>query len=99
MFLSLIVGQETPPYVWETLKTRFAKYTIERKFILIGQIQLLHRDNCHSVDDYVCHFKILRDELGAISRNLLEERKAFWLLNGLGMDYSMFTTMLSGRVF
>lgn len=57
-------------------------------------MHLPKRDNCESFDDYLRQFKLLCDELAAIGKASSEDRRTFWMLQGLGRHYQMFTTMM-----
>lgn len=88
-----IVGLESARDVWKTLKNACSLSTEEREFALYYRMQLLKRDQCESLQDYIKKFKNICDELQSIDCLLQNHRKVFWVLRGLGDDYMMFTTM------
>lgn len=51
-------------------------------------------EDCPSHDEYLLRFKTIVAELGVIGKLLSEERKCFWMLQGLGDDYLMFATVM-----
>lgn len=81
--LPYTVCQETSADVWNTLKSFIAKSSIDREFALHEQIQLLKRESCESLEDYLRQHKLLCDEVAAIGKALSKDRKAFWMLQGL----------------
>lgn len=51
-------------------------------------------EDCPSHDEYLLRFKTIVAELGVMGKLLSEERKCFWMLQGLGDDYLMFATVM-----
>lgn len=62
------------------MKSFIAKSSIDREFALHEQIQLLKRESCESLEDYLRQHKLLCDEVAAIGKALSKDRKAFWML-------------------
>ena len=43
---------------------------------------------------YLRQFKAVYDDLAAIGKLVTDQKKSWWLLNGLGKEYAMFTTTM-----
>lgn len=67
---------------------------MDRELILHHKLEVLRREQCETLDDYLTKYKTVCDELAAICKPLTENQKSFWMLNGLGSNYQMFTTMI-----
>lgn len=74
------------------MKHLCVKSSIKRAFYVQEQLQLNKKENHQTLEAYVCKFKSIYDELGANGKPLLDERKCFFLLHGLGSDYHVKTT-------
>lgn len=92
--LQEVVGLEFAADVWSALKNSFHKSTMDRELILHHKLEVLWREQCETLDDYLTKYKTVCDELAAICKPLTENQKSFWMLNGLGSNYQMFTTMI-----
>lgn len=76
------------------LKQKMAQTSLEREFHLQGELQVNRKEDCPSLGECLLRFKTIVDEVGAIGKPLNEERKCFLMLQGLGNDYQMFTTLM-----
>lgn len=47
-----------------------------------------------SLSEYLRKFKTICDEPATIGIPIFEQRKSWWLLNGLGKDFSFFTATM-----
>lgn len=91
--LRQVVGPKTTEDVWKTLKNTFNKATVDRELTLHHNLETFGRESCDSLTDYGSKYKTICNELAAIEKPLSNDRKSFWMLNGLGLNYQMFTTM------
>lgn len=82
--LRQVVGLKTAADVGRVLKNMFNKATMDRELTLHHQLQVLRRENCALLTDYLSQYKTICDELAAIGKPLPEDRKPSWMLNGLG---------------
>lgn len=79
--LQQVIELETVADVWKSLNDTFNKVTMDRELTLNHQLELLRRDNCKSLDDYLMKYKAIYDELAGISKPLMEDRKSFWMFS------------------
>lgn len=82
--LRQVVGLETAADVWRVLKNTFNKATMNRELTLHHHLEVLRRENCALLTDYLRQYKTICDELAAIGKPLPEDRKSSCMLNGLG---------------
>lgn len=88
-----VVGLDSAFDVWSVLKNSFHKSMMDGELMRHHNLEVPRREQCDSLDDYFTKNKTICDELTAIGKPLTEDRKSFWMLNGLGSNYQMFTTM------
>lgn len=95
--ITYVVRLETSADVWNTLKDAFIQASDERELTLQSQLESLKRESGSSLNDFLCNFKNLCDQLDAIDRRIAGPRKVFRTLNGLGSDYQTFTNAILAK--
>ncbi|KAA8546621.1 hypothetical protein F0562_002640 [Nyssa sinensis] len=92
--LGIVVGLGTAAEVWNALVHAFARASSARSLALKQRLTSI----THGTDNlstYLRRFKTICDELAAIGKPVSDQKKSWWLLNGLGKDFEIFTaTML-----
>jgi hypothetical protein len=74
--------------------TAFAHDSQEGEFHLTQKLETLEKGTS-IMTEYIRDFKLNCDDLAAIGKPIVSQKKTFWLLNGLGKEYKAFvTTML-----
>ena len=93
-----MVGLTTSFDVWKALSKDYSQDSQAREFELLLKLQEKKQDSV-SLSDYTHNFKATCDQLNVIGTPVIDQKKAFWLLNGLGPRYeSFFTAMLKPLV-
>ncbi|KAA8544767.1 hypothetical protein F0562_019529 [Nyssa sinensis] len=96
--LGIVVSLGTAAEVWNALVHAFARASFARSLALKQRLTSI----THGTDNlstYLRRFKTIYDELVAIGKPVSDQKKSWWLLNGLGKDFKIFTaTMLQPPV-
>ena len=93
-----MVGLTTSFDVWKALSKDYSQDSQAREFELLLKLQEKKQDSV-LLTDYTRNFKTTCDQLNAIGTPVTDQKKVFWLLNGLGPRYESFsTTMLKPLV-
>lgn len=92
--LGMVVGLDTATEVWKTLEDSFARDSQERKFYLSQKLHMNRNKGTSSINDYICSFKEICDELAAIGKPVNDRNKVFAFLNGLAPGYESFVTTM-----
>ncbi|KAA8542236.1 hypothetical protein F0562_023628 [Nyssa sinensis] len=92
--LGIVVGLGTAAEVWNALVHAFARASSARSLALKQRLTSITRGT-DNLSTYLRRFKTICDELAAIGKPVSDQKKSWWLLNGLGKDFEIFTaTML-----
>lgn len=62
--------------------------------LLQEKLETIRRSSYSSLSEYLNEFKVICDEIEAIDMPLYDKGQTYWRLNGLGDDYTMFTTSM-----
>ena len=92
--LGIVVGFNTAFEVWNALVHAFARVSSDSSLALKQRLTSITRGTDTLV---VClhQFKAVCDDLVAIGKPVPDHKKSWWLLNGLGKEFEVFTaTML-----
>ena len=96
--LGTVVGLTTSLDVWKALSNTYSQDSQAREFELLLKLQEKKKDTV-PLNDFIRNFKLTCDQLNAIGKPVPDQKKVFWLLNGLGSRYESFsTTMLKPPV-
>uniref|UniRef100_A0A2N9EXT0 Uncharacterized protein n=1 Tax=Fagus sylvatica TaxID=28930 RepID=A0A2N9EXT0_FAGSY len=96
--LGTVVGLTTSLDVWKALSNTYSQDSQAREFELLLKLQEKKKDMV-PLNDFIRNFKLTCDQLNAIGKPVPDQKKVFWLLNGLGSRYESFsTTMLKPPV-
>ena len=92
--LGIVVGLSTAAEVWNALVHAFARVSPDRSLALKRRLTTITRGT-DTLSVFLRKFKTICDELAAIGKPVPDHKKSWWLLNGLGKEYEVFTaTML-----
>ena len=92
--LGIVIGLSTASKVWNALVHAFAHVSPHRSLALKRRLTTITRGT-DTLSVFLRKFKTICDELAAIGKPVLDHKKSWWLLNGLGKEYEVFTaTML-----
>ncbi|XP_075640273.1 uncharacterized protein LOC142612025 [Castanea sativa] len=91
--LGIVVGLNTSVEVWNALVHAFARVSSDRSLALKQRLTSMTR-GIDTLAVYLRRFKAVCDDLAAIGKLVTDEKKSWWLLNGLGKEYAMFTTTM-----
>ena len=88
-----MVGLTTSFDVWKALSKDYSQDSQAREFELLLKLQEKKQDSV-TLSDYTRNFKATCDQLNAIGTPVTDQKKVFWLLNGLGPRYESFSTAM-----
>uniref|UniRef100_A0A2N9J0X7 Uncharacterized protein n=1 Tax=Fagus sylvatica TaxID=28930 RepID=A0A2N9J0X7_FAGSY len=91
--LGTVVGLTTSLDVWKALSNAYSQDSQAREFELLLKLQEKKKDTVPLID-FIRNFKLTCDQLNAIGKSVLDQKKVFWLLNGLGPRYESFSTAM-----
>ena len=91
--LGIVVGLNTSVEVWNALVHAFAQVSSDRSLALKQRLTFMTRGT-DTLTAYLRRFKAVCDDLAAIGKPVPDNKKSWWLLNGLGKEYAMFTTTM-----
>ena len=92
--LGIFVGLSTAAEVWNALAHAFARVSPDRSLALKRRLTSITRGT-DTLSVFLRKFKTICDELAAMGKPAPDHKKSWWLLNGLGKEYEVFTaTML-----
>jgi hypothetical protein len=91
--LGIVVGLDTAIEVWNALVHAFARVSSDRSLALKQRLTSMNRGT-DTLAEYLRRFKAVCDDLAAIGKPVPDHKKSWWLLNGLGKGYEMFTTTM-----
>ena len=92
--LGIVIGLSTAGKVWNALVHAFARVSPDRSLALKRRLTTITRGT-DTLSVFLRKFKTICDELATIGKPVLDHKKSWWLLNGLGKEYEVFTaTML-----
>ena len=92
--LGIVIGLSTAGKVWNALVHAFARVSPDRSLALKRRLTTITRGT-DTLSVFLRKFKTICDELAAIGKPVPDHKKSWWLLNGLGKEYEVFTaTML-----
>ncbi|GMY38248.1 Zinc finger, CCCH-type [Fagus crenata] len=83
----IVVGLDTAIEVWNALVHAFARVSSYRSLALKQRLTSMNRGT-DTLAEYLC------DDLAALGMPVPDHKKSWWLLNGLGKGYEMFTTTM-----
>uniref|UniRef100_A0A2N9F121 Reverse transcriptase Ty1/copia-type domain-containing protein n=1 Tax=Fagus sylvatica TaxID=28930 RepID=A0A2N9F121_FAGSY len=89
----IVVGLDTAIEVWNALVHAFAHVSSDRTLALKQRLTSMNR-GIDTLAEYLRRFKAVCDDLAAIGKPVPNHKKSWWLLNGLGKGYEMFTTTM-----
>ncbi|KAH6808067.1 hypothetical protein C2S51_029175 [Perilla frutescens var. frutescens] len=84
-----VIDCNTSHTTWVALESVYAHSSASRTHQLREELLSLHHGDA-SVDDYSRKFKIICDQLAAISQPVHESDKSHWFLRGLGLSFAGF---------
>ena len=79
--LGTVVGLTTSLDVWKALSNTYSQDSQAREFELLLKLQEKKKDTV-PLNDFIHNFKLTCDQLNAIGKLVLDQKKVFWLLNG-----------------
>ena len=91
--LGIVVGLDTAVKVWNALVHAFACVSSDRSLALKQRLTSMNRGT-DTLAEYLRRLKAVYEDLAAIGKPIPDRKKSWRLLNGLGKDYEMFTTMM-----
>ena len=91
--LGIAVGLNTAFEVWNALVHAFARVSSDRSLALKQWLTSITRGT-DTLAVYLRRFKAMCDDLAAIGKPVPDHKKSWWLLNGLGKEYEVFTTTM-----
>jgi hypothetical protein len=91
--LGTVVGLTTSLDVWKALSNAYSEDSQVREFELLLKLQEKKKDSI-TLTDFIRNFKLTCDQLNAIGKSMPDQKKVFWLLNGLGPRYESFSTAM-----
>ena len=91
--LGIVVGLDTAVEVWNALVHTFACVSLDQSLALKQRLTSMNRGTDILVE-YLRRFKAVCDNLATIGKPVPDHKKSWWLLNGLGKGYEMFTTTM-----
>jgi hypothetical protein len=91
--LGTVVGLTTSLDVWKALSNAYSQDSQAREFELLLKLQEKKKDSI-TLTDFIRNFKLTCDQLNAIGKSVPDQKKVFWLLNGLGPRYESFSTAM-----
>ncbi|GMY19468.1 UBN2_3 domain-containing protein, partial [Fagus crenata] len=91
--LGTVVGLTTSLDVWKALSNTYSQDSQAREFELLLKLQEKKKDTV-PLNDFIRNFKLTCDQLNAIGKPVPDQKKVFWLLNGLGSSYESFSTAM-----
>nr|POF01661.1 hypothetical protein CFP56_74853 [Quercus suber] len=91
--LGIVVSPDTAIEVWNALVHTFARVSSDQSLALKQWLTSMNRGT-NTLVEYPRRFKAVCDDLATIGKLVPDHKKSWWLLNGLGKGYEMFTTTM-----
>ena len=91
--LGIVAGLNTAFEVWNALVHAFARVSSDRSLALKQRLTSITRGT-DTLAVYLRRFKAVCDDLAAIGKPIPDHKKSWWLLNGLGKEFEVFTTTM-----
>ena len=91
--LGIVVGLNTSFEVWNALVHAFACVSSDWSLALKQRLTSITQGT-DTLAVYLNWFKAVCDDLAAIGKPVPDHNKSWWLLNGLGKEYEVFTTTM-----
>ena len=91
--LGIVAGLDTVVEFWNALVHTFARVSSDQSLALKQQPTFINRGT-DTLVEYLCRFKAVCDNLATIGKPVPDHKKSWWLFNGLGKGYKMFTTTM-----
>ena len=91
--LGIVAGLDIVVEFWNALVHTFAHVSSDQSLALKQWLTSINRGT-DTLGEYLCRFKAVYDDLATIGKPVPDHKKSWWLFNGLGKGYKMFTTMM-----
>ena len=91
--LGIVIGLNIAVEVWNALVHSFVRVSPDRRLALKHRLTTITQGT-NTLAKYLQRFKEVCDDLAAIGKPVLDPKKSWWFLNGLGKGYEIFTTTM-----
>ena len=91
--LGIVVGLNTSVEVWNALVHAFSRVSSDRSLAVKQRLTSMTQGT-YTLAVYLRGFKVVYDDLATIGKPVTDQKKSWWILNGLGKEYAMFTTTM-----